>query len=247
MLRALGKAAQTVAEIHLVGIVQIAEQARPLPVGTQHVGKGLVAVVREIVGRRVVLLVAVVVAIVQLQKQPLGTSLPPLAPASGPFFFLWRTFLGLGRPEGLGIGGSQRIAEVVGGRSRVAVGLISGIVALHVRSLIEPHGREIGIAVAAVAIVRVAADGQVAPPRTKTTKQLQLRAQVFVAAVAQRLVLPIVNNQTQPVHLGAALVAQRVGHIVERIGVERGRGRERAAVVGRKTHVRTHRQRRNRI
>ena len=81
MLRALGKAAQTVAEIHLVGIVQIAEQARPLPVGTQHVGKGLVAVVREIVGRRVVLLVTVVVAIVQLQKQPLGTCLPPLAPA----------------------------------------------------------------------------------------------------------------------------------------------------------------------
>ena len=37
------------------------------------------------------------------------------------------------------VGGSQRVAEVVAGRSRVAVGLIGGVVAEAIGSLVESH------------------------------------------------------------------------------------------------------------
>ena len=48
-------------------------------------------------------------------------------------------WLPLENVERFRVGGSQRVAEVVAGRSRVAVGLIGGVVAEAIGSLVESH------------------------------------------------------------------------------------------------------------
>ena len=140
--------------------------------------------------------------------------------------------------EGFRIGGSQRVAEVVARRSRVAVGLIGGVVAEAVGSLIEPHHREIGIAVVAVPIVDVRTDGYVTTFVAKTAVELQLRTDIFVFAVAHRFVLTAVHNEILLIHLLNSFLAQRVGDVVERISIKRCRSLPTATVVGRETQVR---------
>ena len=82
ILRAFRVAAQTGAEIGLVRIVQIAEEASPLTVVVQHIGKGLVTVVRKVISGRIVLLVTVPVSVVQLQEQSLLSEVPSVTVTS---------------------------------------------------------------------------------------------------------------------------------------------------------------------
>ena len=71
VLRALAVAAEAVAEVHLVGVVEIAEEARPLLIVVEDVEERRLAQVGEVVGGGIVLLVAVAVAVVQLQEDAL--------------------------------------------------------------------------------------------------------------------------------------------------------------------------------
>ena len=136
------------------------------------------------------------------------------------------------------VGGSQRVAKVVAGRSRVAVGLIGGVVAEAVGSLVESHHREIGITVVAVPIVDVRTDGYVTTFVAKTAVELQLRTDIFVFAVAHRFVLTAVHYEILLIHLLNSFLAQRVGDVVERVGIKRCRSLPTATVVGRETQVR---------
>ena len=74
MLRTLGETTQILREIALIGIVKVAKQTSPLTVFIEHFSKGLVGIdCREVVSRGVALLMAVVIAIVQLQEDALCT------------------------------------------------------------------------------------------------------------------------------------------------------------------------------
>ena len=66
ILRTLGIAAQLATEIALIGIVQEAEECRPVAVFVQYLGKGRLRIVWEVVGQGVALLMAVLIAVVQL-------------------------------------------------------------------------------------------------------------------------------------------------------------------------------------
>ena len=64
ILRTLRVAAQPGAQVTLVWVVQIAEQCRPVTVVLQDLCKGFRAVIGEVVGQRVALLVVVSVSVV---------------------------------------------------------------------------------------------------------------------------------------------------------------------------------------
>ena len=139
------------------------------------------------------------------------------------------------------VSAAHREAEVVRRRQRVAVGLIGGVVTHLVECLIEPHRREAGILVVSVAVVDVRAQRHVAAVVAEAAEQLYLRAQVLVGTIAHTLVLPVVHDQVEIIHLTAPLLAQRVGDVVEGVGIERCRCLERTAVVGREAEVRSQR------
>ena len=115
MLRTLRIAAQIVAKVGFVGIVQIAEESSPVAIVAQYLCKGFVRVVREVVSGRIAFLVAVFVAIVQLQEQahlsestrlvtPEWASLPLSVSCS------LRILFGLNCQQRFCIGKSQRVA-----------------------------------------------------------------------------------------------------------------------------------------
>ena len=160
---------------------------------------------------------------------------------------IFRLRFGLEDVERLCIRSTQRVAEVVAGRSRVAIGLVCGVVASNVGGLIEVYCRQIGVATAAVAIVDVCPYGHVATFIAKTTVELQLRTDVLIAAVRHRFVLLTVDYQSFVIHLFKSFLTQRVGDVVEGISIERRRPAIAAAVACGKTQVRTERKRRQRI
>ena len=202
MLRTLGKTAQVFREITLIGIVEIAEQASPLAVFVEHLGKGLVGVDGwEVVGRGVALLMAVVIAVVQLQEDTLGTKRTyavAVAERSALHRLCGVDLYGFRFEiiERLSIGEAYLIAEIVGGRQRVAVCLIGGVVAEAVFLLEEVHGREVGVCVGAVAVVEITTDGNVPAFRSDTAVELQLCAGILVGAVAERLALTVVHHES---------------------------------------------------
>ena len=67
IFRTFGITAKTVTQVGLVWIVKIAEQLGPLPIVVQDILKSRIAIVWKVIGRRIVLLVTVAIAIVQLQ------------------------------------------------------------------------------------------------------------------------------------------------------------------------------------
>ena len=71
VLRAFRVAAQVVGKVTLVRVVEITEQSGEVAVVTQHVQKCFARQLGEIVGRRVTLLVTVVIAVVHLQENTL--------------------------------------------------------------------------------------------------------------------------------------------------------------------------------
>ena len=81
--------------------------------------------------------------------------------------------------------------------------------------------REVGIAVVAIAIVHVAAEGDVTSVAVHASIELDLSTQVAVVAPAQRLVLSAVDHQTVVVQFTESLVAQWVEHIFIGVGIER--------------------------
>ena len=84
------------------------------------------------------------------------------------------------------------------------------------------NGREVGIAVVAVAVVDVAADGNVAATVAEAAIQLSLRAEVLVGAVSQRFALAPVHDEVLIVQPLDTFIAEGIGDVVEGIGVERG-------------------------
>ena len=74
-----------------------------------------------------------------------------------------------------------------------------------------------------------------------------MRTDVLAVTIAQRLVLTAVHCQLVVLHHLQTFLTQRVGDIVERIGVERCRSRKTPAVAGVKADVRTERQRGHRV
>ena len=71
VLGTLRIAAQTVAEIHLVGVVEITEESGPLLIVVEHVLESRFAQVGEVEGGGVAFLEAVIEAVVQLQEDAL--------------------------------------------------------------------------------------------------------------------------------------------------------------------------------
>ena len=142
-------------------------------------------------------------------------------------------------PKGLAIGGLQGVVVALRRCEVEAAGLIGGVVAEAVGSLVESHHREIGITVVAVPIVDVRTDGYVTTFVAKTAVELQLRTDIFVFAVAHRFVLTAVHNEILLIHLLNSFLAQRVGDVVERVGIKRCRSLPTATVVGRETQVRS--------
>ena len=144
---------------------------------------------------------AVVIAVVQLQEDTLGTERAhAVAVAEGSALLrLCGVDLNGFRfeiIERLGVGKTYLIAEVVGGRQCVAVGLIGGVVAKLVFLLEEMHSREVGILVFAISVVDVSTDGNVSALRSNTAIELQLRAGILVFAITKRLTLTIVDNES---------------------------------------------------
>ena len=139
--------------------------------------------------------------------------------------------------EGFAVGGAERIAEIAGGRIRVAVGLIGGVVAQDVLFLIEVDGRKVGAAVVAVGVVNVRREGNVAPLAAQPPEQLELCAGIMVRAVVQRAVAAAVLHQPQVVHRREPVGLERVDDMLEGVLVERCRAAESAAVAGRETQV----------
>ena len=202
MLRTLGETAQVIAKITLIGIIEIAEQASPLTIFIEYIGKGLFSINGgEVIGRGVALLMTVVIAIIQLQEDTLCSKRAhavAIAERSA-LLRLRRVDLNgfrLEINERLGVGESYLIAEVVGRRQRVAVGLIGGVVAKAVFLLEEMHSRKVGVLIGAVAIIDVSADGNVSAFRSNASVELQLCAGILVGAVTERLALTIVDNES---------------------------------------------------
>ena len=248
IFRTLGETAQVGREITLIGIVEIAEQACPLAIVVEHAGKGLVGIDGgEVVGRGVALLMAVVIAVVQLQEHALGTERAhAVAVAKGSALLrlcgIDLNGFRLEVEEGLGVGETYLITEVVLRRQCVTVGLIGGVFAKLVFLLEEVHGREVGVLVGAIAVVDISADGYVAAFRSDAAVELQLRTGILVGAVAERLALTVVDHEAFFVQQFEALLAQGILDIVEGIGIKRGVGIEGTTVVGGETHVGTERQ-----
>ena len=260
MLRAFGVAAEVLAKIRLVGVVQISEERRPRAVVVQHTGKRLVAEVGEVVSRRIVLLVTVPIAVVELQEESLLSEGPrataaattTTASAAKGTAHLRHTccrlfLLTSEEQQGLRIGDTQRVAQLVVCRGGIAVGLIGGVFARLRLLLIQVDGRQTGILVAAVAPAELRAECDVAPVRPQSAVYLQLSVDVLVVVISQSFVLSAVDYQSLLVHLPQALGTQRVSDIVVGIAVEGCRCREVATVAGLETHIRAERQRRYRV
>ena len=202
MLRSLGETAQVGREITLIGIVEVAEQASPLAVFVEHLCEGLVGIDGgEVVGRGIALLMAVVIAVVQLQEDTLCTERAhAVAVAEGSALLrLCGVDLHGFRFEiqdRLGIGETYLIAEVIGGRHRVAIGLIGGVIAEDVFLLEEVHGRKIGVLVRAITVVDISADGNISSFRSDAAVELQLCTGILVGAVAERLALTVVDHES---------------------------------------------------
>ena len=64
-----------------------------------------------------------------------------------------------------------------------------------------------------------------------------MRTEVLVLAVRQRLPLVAVHNQVVLIHVAQTLFAQGIGHIIEGVGIERSRGRERTTVAATQTDI----------
>ena len=141
-----------------------------------------------------------------------------------------------------GICQTHRQTETIGWGEGISVCLISGVVAESVKRLVEMYGREIGVAVFAIAVVDVGTDGNIAPLVAKPPVQLQLRTDIVVASVTHRLVLPPVDNEVLFVHQGPSLGTQWVGDIIEWVGIDRRGSGEATAIIGGETHIRAKRE-----
>ena len=253
VLRTLGVSAQVPREVILVRIVEKSEQAGPVAVFAQHDVELVIGIVGEVVGQRVAFLVAVVVTVAQLQEDaldaPCSSSAPVALHRHGPLVIVvvGLHLFSMEHIKRFGIGESERVVEIVVGRRGVAVGLIGGVVTPLVGHLIEFHHRQVGILVVSVAVTDIGREGHVAPVSAHSPDELQLRREVFAAAITHRLVLTAIDHDALSVHRLEARLVERVGIQLEGTDVERGRVGESPAVVGREIDVGTERQRGGRV
>ena len=149
ILRPLGIAAQTGAEVALVRVVQIAKQGRPVTIALQDLGKGGICIVGKVIGIGIVLLIAVAVSVVQLQKEALLSESARLVTAEGTTLASFSTIIPLARwrgvrgevPQRLRVGDAQGVASIIVVRHGIAVGLIGRVIAPNVLLLIEVDSR----------------------------------------------------------------------------------------------------------